>query len=122
MAEPGLDPFAAWRDWLSQSERQWNTFLNDAMATDEFGQSVGRFMDVYLGMQRSMNDMMGRYLTTLNMPTRADVLALANRLTDIEGRLGELEDALRQVSVATGESEAEGPIARPPRTKKPKMD
>ena len=27
------DPFAMWRDWLSNSERQWNSFLNQAMST-----------------------------------------------------------------------------------------
>ena len=56
------DPMAMWREWVSQSERQWNGFLNNAMATNEFSQVMGRFMDVYLGMQKNMNEVMGRYL------------------------------------------------------------
>jgi hypothetical protein len=50
-----------WRNWLSESERQWNGFLNQAMATDEFSQTMGRFMDVYLNLQKSMSEAMGRY-------------------------------------------------------------
>ena len=86
------DPFAMWRDWLSNSERQWNSFLNQAMSTDEFGQAMGRMMDVYLGAQKNMNEVMGRYFTALNMPTRTDVLSLANRLSEIEERLGSIEE------------------------------
>jgi polyhydroxyalkanoic acid synthase PhaR subunit len=122
------DPFAAWRDWVGQSERQWNAFLNEAMATDEFGQSMGQFMDVYLNLQRGMNEVMGRYLTALNLPSRSDVLSLANRLSDLEGRLSDIEDTLHELRTVI---EGRGPgingkvdeaPPKPPRTRKPKTD
>ena len=69
MPDSTPDPFAMWRDWLSSSERQWNSFLNQAMSTDEFGQAMGRMMDVYLGMQKNMNEVMG---ALLHGPQRAD--------------------------------------------------
>ena len=123
------DPFAAWRDWVGQSERQWNTFLNEAMATDEFGQSMGQFMDVYLNMQRGMNEVMGRYLTALNLPSRSDVLSLANRLSDIEGRLSGIEDTLHELrkllensGPAINGKVDEAPAPKPPRTRKPKAE
>ena len=32
----------AWRQWATQSERQWNEFFNQMMSTEEFSQSLGR--------------------------------------------------------------------------------
>lgn len=112
------DPFAMWRDWLTQSERQWNGFLNDVMATDQFSEGMGRMMDMNLTMQKNLNEVMGRYFAALNVPTRTDVLSLGNRLTEIEERLASMEDALRALAPQTaGASTA--PIAMPPRTKRP---
>lgn len=112
------DPLAMWRDWVATSERQWNAFLNNAMATDEFSQAMGRFMDVYLNMQKNMNEVMGRYLQTANIPTRSDILALGERLSQIEDRIGRIEDALLASKVAAAAPPAATAV-RPPRTKKP---
>ena len=114
------DPFQVWRDWISQSERQWNSFLNEAMATDEFGQAMGRMMDVYLNMQQNLNEVMGRYFSVLNLPTRTDVLSLANRLAEIEERLINIEQGLQDMTPAEKPRPAKAaPAKRPARTKKP---
>jgi polyhydroxyalkanoic acid synthase PhaR subunit len=114
------DPFAAWRDWVGQSERQWNTFLNEAMATEQFGQSVASVMDAYLGMQKTMNEAFGRYFTALNIPTRTDVLSLGDRLGQIEDRIASIEASLRAlISLGERRDSHLDPIARPPRTRKP---
>jgi polyhydroxyalkanoic acid synthase PhaR subunit len=112
------DPLAMWRDWVANSERQWNAFLNNAMATDEFSQAMGRFMDVYLNMQKNMNEVMGRYFQTINIPTRNDILALGERLSQIEDRLGRIEDAVMAARVSAAAPPAAA-APRPPRTKKP---
>lgn len=124
--QANLDPLAMWRDWVANSERQWNGFLNNAMATDEFSQTMGRMMDVYLNVQKQMNEVMGRYLQTINVPTRNDVMAIGERLSEIEDRLVRMEDAIR---AGFASSPAAAPLAaangsaaatpRPPRTKKP---
>lgn len=118
------DPFAMWRDWVSNSERQWNSFLNDAMSTDQFGESMARFMDLYLNMQKNMNEVMGRYLTVLNIPTRGDVVALGDRLANIEDRLSGIESAVKRpataaAAAAPAPAEAAKPKPRPARTRKP---
>ena len=116
------DPFAAWREWLSQSERQWNTFLNEAMSTDEFSQGMARMMDTSLDVQKNMNEAMGRHFTSLNVPTRTDVLSLGNRLTEIEERLSAIETAVTTLvpGPARGASAVESAaVPRPPRTRKP---
>lgn len=107
-----------WREWVSQSERQWNAFLNQVMGTDQYTQQMSRFMDSYLSMQKNFGEAMGRYLSTINVATRTDVLALGDRLAAIE-------DALRTLSAHGPESRGTAvatsvpPIPRPPRTKKP---
>jgi polyhydroxyalkanoic acid synthase PhaR subunit len=111
------DPLEMWRNWLSESERQWNGFLNQAMATDEFSQTMGKFMDVYLNMQKSMSEAMGRYLTAMNLPTRTDVLALGDRMSALEERIAGLEATVAKASSATAESPA--PAAGAPAKSKP---
>ena len=116
------DPFEMWRDWVANSERQWNSFLNNAMATDEFSQAMGRMMDVYLNMQKNMNEVMGRYLQVINVPTRNDVMAIGERLSQIEDRLNQIEGALARMSVPSASGTAAPratAVPRPPRTKKP---
>lgn len=120
------DPFAIWRQWLSDSERQWNAYLNEAMSTDAFTQAMAQSMDMFLNFQKTMNESMGRYFTALNIPTRTDVLGLGDRLSAIEDRLVSIETTLGkmkgQVS-SSGKTATNGPTAiaapRPPRTKRP---
>ncbi|GIW19091.1 MAG: poly(R)-hydroxyalkanoic acid synthase subunit PhaE [Tepidiforma sp.] len=118
-----MDPLAMWREWVAQSERQWNAFLNQAMATDEFSKAMGRFMDFYLNLQKGMNETMGRYLQLVNMPSRQEVLALGERLSAIEERLGRIEGMLAKQAPAPAASAAAengaAAVKRPARTKKP---
>ena len=114
-----------WREWVSQSERQWNAILNEAMTSEAYGQSMGRFMEMYVASQKTLADTMGRYLTALNLPARTDVLALGDRLAAIEDRLAGIELRLARLATpaagATGAPGAESAIdpLRPPRTKRP---
>ena len=55
----------AWREWATQSERQWNEFFNQMMGTEEFSQSLGRNLDVFLHFQKTMNEAMGSFFTAI---------------------------------------------------------
>lgn len=117
------DPFAMFQEWVANSERQWNGFLNNAMATDEFSRTMGRMMDVYLNMQKNLNEVMGRYLQLVNVPTRNDILAIGERLSQIEDRLDRIESgvaaAARAQAPVNGAATPTSGSPRPPRTKKP---
>jgi hypothetical protein len=110
------DPFAWWRDWLVESERQWNSTLNELMGSDQFAQSMGRWMELYLGMQKNVNETLGRALTGLNVPNRDDVAELGRRLAAIEERLARMETLIER---STGVAAALPERRRPPRTRKP---
>jgi polyhydroxyalkanoic acid synthase PhaR subunit len=117
-ASPIPDPMAAWRAFVTQSEQQWNAFLNQAMGTDQYSQAIGRMMEMYAGMQKAMADQMARYLGALNMPTRSDVMTLGDRLAMIEDRLAGIE---RLLTRGDGLGQGGGAVqeGRPPRTKQP---
>ena len=109
----------AWRDWATQSERQWNEFFNQMMSTEEFSQGLGRNLDVFLHFQKTMNEAMGSFFTAMNVPTRTDVLALGDRLLAIENRLAALEAQLSMALAASPASGASANQSRPKRTKRP---
>ena len=108
----------AWRDWATQSERQWNEFFNQMMGTEEFSQGLGRNLDVFLHFQKTMNEAMGSFFTAMNVPTRTDVLALGDRMLAIENRLAAMEAQLSMALAAAPASANSAAPARPKRTKR----
>jgi len=75
-----------------------------------------------LKVQQAMGSAMATYLATLNLPSRADIIALGERLQAMETYLSRIALALEETRpVASGKRPATK-IARrnrPPRTKRP---
>ena len=114
------DPFSSWREWMAQRETQLNSLFNELMSTDGYGRVMGMVTKALVSMQKSTSEGMERYFTALSLPTRSDVVDLAERLSAIESRLLAIETDLHQL---TGSRANDGALAapsiRPPRTKKP---
>jgi hypothetical protein len=111
------DPTAVWRDLVSQWEKNVNALANKTMATDEYASAQSTMMSGLLRMQQMMASSMSTYLATMNLPSRADVVAIGDRLSSIEALLTRIAATLEAQSVG-GRPEA-SPIPRPPRTKQP---
>lgn len=109
-----------WRQWLTDSERQFNALSQDAMNNEAFARSVGGFMESYAALQRVTAEAMQRYLTFVNMPSRSDVVALGETLRSIEARLARIEETL-QIAAAAVDAQERGPapVSEPPRTRRP---
>ncbi|MDA1004587.1 MAG: hypothetical protein O3B31_14780 [Chloroflexi bacterium] len=89
------------------------------MGTEEFTAGLGQNLDVFLHIQRVMNEAMGSYLTTMNVPTRTDVLELGERLVGIDSRMAAIEAQLSQALHALGQlTGADGAKPRPARTRR----
>ena len=112
------DPLQAWREWVDQAERQWNSVLNEFMGSEQFGEASGRMMEAFLGFQSSMNEATQRYLSALNLPTRTDLLSLGDRLATIETCLVELDRKLDALSPQAATPRSRAPRPKPKRTKK----
>jgi polyhydroxyalkanoic acid synthase PhaR subunit len=109
-----------WRNWLTDTERQWNSFFNDVMGTDQFGRLAGNYVEGFSVLQRALNEGMERYLNTFNLPTHSDVVEIGERLHNIEERLANLEANLSNIASSAGVTIG-APVTRlqPRRTRKP---
>ena len=110
-----------WRNWLTETERQWNGFFNQVMGTDSFGRVAGNYMEGFSALQRALNQGMERYLNTFNLPTHSDVVEIGERLHNIEERLAALEANLHTIASAAGVTiGASVTQLRPRRTRRPR--
>ena len=63
---------------------------------------------------------MEKYLASMNLPSRAQMIGMAERLQSIEGRLNEIRSLLHAGASQFGRSgRAATGAPRPPRTKRP---
>lgn len=117
----GPDIGQLWRNWLTETERQWNGFFNDIMGTDSFGRLMGGYMEMYGTLQRLVTRNMERSLSTFNVPTRSDIVDLSERLSAVEERLGSIESSLRALAEAVGHPSQPAAVTqlRPRRTRRP---
>lgn len=113
---PPADPFAAWREWVTQSEHQMNKVFNDMMGTEQFARASGGWIEAMTMFQQTMNEGAQRYFQAVNLPTRTDLTELAERLTAVEERLLRIEGLLAQAMGRKGEP---NPAPRPARTRRP---
>lgn len=112
------DVMQLWREWLTQTERQFNAFTSDTMGSESFARSVGGVMEAYTSLQRLMTEVMQRYLTFMNVPSRGDVVGLAETLRNIEERLARIEETL-QIAAEHVDGASRPPVDEPLRTRRP---
>jgi len=111
------DMMQLWRDWLTQTERQFNAFTAESMGSESFARSIGGVMEAYTSIQRLMTEVMQRYLTFMNMPSRVDIVGLAETLQQIDERLRRIEETL-QIAAEHVDGAPEA-VSEPARTRVP---
>ena len=120
MADKITDPVAIWQNMMGEMEKGFNAFASKAMETPEFSKVVNQVGGVSAGAQKQLGDMMEKYLLTMNLPSRAQMVGMAARLQSIEGQLGEIKALLHQLQNNAGAAVSGVPPApKPPRTKRP---
>ena len=120
MADKSNDPVAMWQNMIGEMEKGFNSFANQAMASPEFSKVVNQVGGASAGAQKQLSDLMEKYLVGMNLPSRAQMVSMAERLQSMEGQLNEIKAMLHQIHNNPG-APAGGPAAapRPPRTKRP---
>ncbi|BEP40106.1 poly(R)-hydroxyalkanoic acid synthase subunit PhaE [Variovorax sp. V15] len=103
-----LDPMAMWRELTAQWEKTTNEFANETMASDPFRQGMHGGMNASLTAQKALGELMARYLTMLNLPTRADLQALGEQLQRIDDHLARIARAV-EGGPASSAAAAPGP-------------
>jgi hypothetical protein len=115
MRDASMQTLNAMRDASMQS---WSKLMIDFVNSEAYSQATGQWLDTYLTMsqpfQRVIEKTTTQALTGLNMPVRSDVISLAERLTNVEMRLDDLDakldDILRAIrSLASPQQIADAP-------------
>jgi hypothetical protein len=120
MADKGNDPVAIWQTMIGEMEKGFNSFANQAMASPEFSKVVNQVGGVSAGAQKQLGDLMEKYLVGMNLPSRAQMVGMAERLQSIEGQLNEIKAMLHQIQNNSGAPQRGTAAApRPPRTRRP---
>jgi hypothetical protein len=117
MADKGSDPVALWQKMIGEMEKGFNSFANQAMSSPEFSKAMNQAGNVSAGAQKQFGDLMEKYLLNMNLPSRAQMVGMAERLQNIEGQLNEIKAML--VAMNAGAAPAANAAPRPPRTKRP---
>jgi TolA-binding protein len=73
-----------------------NSLGADAMKTAEFSQAMNRATGLSVAAQSMFEQAFSKHLVTMNVPTRADVSSLAERLQAMEGRIEEIHLMLNE--------------------------
>jgi hypothetical protein len=117
MADKSNDPVAIWQTMIGEMEKGFNAFANQAMTSPEFSRAVNQAGGVAAGAQKQLGDLMEKYLVSMNLPSRSQMVGMAERLQSIEGQLNEIKALLHQVHGASSGANPASP--KPPRTRRP---
>ena len=116
-----MEPMRMWREWVQKSEKQWSEALTDVMADEKSSKMFGHYFQEWLHAQNMFTEMVGQQLAALNLPSRADVLNVEDRLGGVEDALSSLTAEINQLKkqlAANNQAPSAAP-AKPTRTRKP---
>ena len=102
MTQTPFDPLSLWRDMLSRWEAGFNRPAGKNMVPPDF-----------------MTALMGQYLTAMNMPSRADLAAVNDRLHRIEMHLAHLAEQMASGPRASPKGKSAARTGQRPRTASP---
>jgi hypothetical protein len=90
-----FDPLGFWRTTQNASLEAWSKAMIELVNTDAYAEATGRMLDSYLAasvpMRKAIEQGMAQVLGQINVPSRAEVLSIAERMTNIEMRLDDLD-------------------------------
>src|ERR1700692_2617807 len=97
------DPVDAFRDMRDTYRDAWAKAMVETVNTDAYARTTGMVLDTYLSASSPFRDAvekaMLRVLEQLSMPSRADFGALADRVTNIEMRLDDMDAKLDRIEM-----------------------
>ncbi|MFY9910669.1 MAG: hypothetical protein WCF22_00235 [Candidatus Sulfotelmatobacter sp.] len=117
-----VDPLAAFRELRDTYLDAWSKTMVDAVNTEAYAQASGTMLNTYLSasapFREAMEKTMLQALQQLNMPSHADFVSLAERLTNVEMKLDDMDAKLDEVvsfltkPVSASRSRRRAPVAR----------
>ncbi len=93
-----FDPTGMLKTIRDANMETWSKMMVESVNTDAYARVTAEMLDVWLSnsapFRKAVETAMTKALGNLNMPSRAEVISLAERLTHIEMRLDDMEAKL----------------------------
>jgi hypothetical protein len=93
-----FDPTGMLKGLRDANMDAWSKMMIECVNTDAYARATGTMLDGWLStsapFRKALEAALTQALTGLNMPTRGDVIALAERLTNVELRVDDIEAKL----------------------------
>jgi polyhydroxyalkanoate synthesis regulator phasin len=110
-----FDPTGMFKNMRDANMDAWSKMMLQFVNSAAYAEATGTMLDAWLTssvpFRKALEQSMAQVLTGLNMPTRGDVTSLAERLTNIEMRLDDLDAKLEESRRAT--RKPAGPKTKP---------
>ena len=103
-----FDPAGVFKEMRDANMGPWAKMMVDFVNTEAYAESTGAMLDAWLTssgpFRKVMETSMAHSMAQLNLPTRDDITRLAERLTNIEMRLDDLDAKLDEQTPSSGTS------------------
>ncbi|MGC2323963.1 MAG: hypothetical protein WA463_15135 [Terriglobales bacterium] len=96
-----FDPMSAFRQMRDAYLDVWAKTMVDTVNTEAYAAATGKMLDTYLAMSSPFREAVEKgllqALEQLNLPSRVDFMGLAERLTNVEMRLDDMDAKLDRI-------------------------
>jgi hypothetical protein len=110
------DPMGAWREMRDTWLDNWAKVMVEAVNTDAYAKATGGLLNNYLTastpVREAVDKIMLSLLAQLSMPSRADVVSVAERMTNLEMRLDDMDAKLDRIERSFGKPAVAKPVRR----------
>ena len=123
-----LDPMEPWRGVRDAYLEACSKTMIEMVNSEAYAQASGAILDTSLTastpFREAVEKAMLKTLEQLAMPTRADIVSIAERMTNIEMRLDDLDaklDVIRNLIASSGTPSRTAPASAPRASSKPNI-
>ena len=118
------DPIGAVREMRDNYLNAWAKAMIETVNSDAYAKATGMMLDTYLTasqpMRETLEKILPQTLQQLNLPSRADFISLAERVTHVEMKLDDMDAALDRIEELLAKPVVVNAVAKAParRTKR----
>jgi hypothetical protein len=117
-----FDPMESWRQMRDAYLDVWAKTMVETVNSEAYARATGTMLDAYLTVsspfREAVEKAMLQALQQLSMPSRADFMSLAERLTNLELRLDDMDAKLDRMEKLFSKPAAARTGAAAPRNRK----
>jgi hypothetical protein len=103
-----FDPAGMFQHLRDTGMDAWSKMMIQLVNSEAYARATGQILDTWLTtstpFRKALESTLTQILTNLHLPNRAEIISLAERLTNIEMRLDDLEAKLDETCAACARS------------------